>query len=647
MKKTGCLILLSFMFVGMQAQSLKRLLKQGQEAMSNLDYSSAAQIYNQVILLDSSKLDYQVLFADASRLNYDNTEALHWYQKVFKIDNGKTYKEVPFYIAVQLKNIGKYKEAKKYFDKYYKKQRNSKDKTKKQLALKAKQEFESCDYAQVLLKTPVNVKVEHLDSMVNSKVSEYAPFEWDSTLYFSSLRDKSKQDANAVGFNKLYTSQKKNNRWQKANELDSLFNKNGIHNANTSFNNDFTKVYLSRCGSINASQYHCEIYSSEFINGHWKELKKLPAPINISGSNNTQPCVSKLDNKEVLFFASDRSGGEGGMDIWYSYINNDGTYDAPINAGKKINTIEDDITPWYVRENNTLYFSSTWHMGLGNFDVFKTEYNNNEFSPPQNLGYPINSSYNDIYYSLNSKKDRAYISSNRIGSYFEDKPSCCNDIYTFTVTPLSIPPEPIDTTVLLMNQMKVLVPLTLYFHNDEPEPKTKVIATKKNYKKTYDDYTVLKSKYLSEYPKGLDGESKDLAVNRVENFFEDSVDAGMQDLEKFALLLEQVLQRGEKVKITMKGYCSPLASTDYNVNLAKRRISSLRNYFMEYKNGIFVKYVDNTNEAEGKIEFFNEDIGELPVSKVSDDVKDVRNSVYSPYAAAERKIQIIAVSYLK
>lgn len=647
MKKTGCLILLSFMFVGMQAQSLKRLLKQGQEAMSNLDYSSAAQIYNQVILLDSSKLDYQVLFADASRLNYDNTEALHWYQKVYKIDNGKTYKEVPFYIAVQLKNIGKYKEAKKYFDKYYKKQRNSKDKTKKQLALKAKQEFESCDYAQVLLKTPVNVKVEHLDSMVNSKVSEYAPFEWDSTLYFSSLRDKSKQDANAVGFNKLYTSQKKNNRWQKANELDSLFNKNGIHNANTSFNNDFTKVYLSRCGSINASQYHCEIYSSEFINGHWKEFKKLPAPINISGSNNTQPCVSNLDNKEVLFFASDRSGGEGGMDIWYSYINNDGAYELPINAGKKVNTIEDDITPWYVRENNTLYFSSTWHMGLGNFDVFKTEYNNNEFSPPQNLGYPINSSYNDIYYSLNSKKDRAYISSNRIGSYFEDKPSCCNDIYTFTVTPLTIPPEPIDTVALLMNQMKVLVPLTLYFHNDEPEPKTKVIVTKKNYKKTYDDYTILKPKYLLEYPKGLDGESKDLAVNRVENFFEDSVDAGMQDLEKFALLLEQVLRRGEKVKITMKGYCSPLASTDYNVNLAKRRISSLRNYFMEYKNGIFVKYVDNTNEAEGKIEFFNEDIGELPVSKVSDDVKDVRNSVYSPYAAAERKIQIIAVSYLK
>jgi hypothetical protein len=635
---------------GLFSQSIKSFLKQGSEAMSKKDYSSAAQIYNQIILIDSSKIEYQLLFADASRLNYDGDIALHWYQKIYKKDNGKVYKEVPFYIAMQLKTNGKYKDAKKYFDKYFKKNRNSKDKEKARLAAKAKQEFESCDMAQVIIKNPLDVKVFHLDSAVNSKVSEYAPFEYDSLLYFSSLRDKSKQDAAGVGFNKLYTahkSAKKPNRFLRAKELDSLFNKSNIHNANTSFNADFTKVFVSRCGAINATQYRCEIYVSDFKDGHWAELQKLPSPINVSGSNTTQPCLSEINDKPVLFFSSDRGAGEGAMDIWYAFMKDDGTFETPINAGKKVNTIEDDITPWFVKENNTLYFSSTWHKGLGNFDIFTSEFKNNEFTEPQNIGYPINSSYNDIYYSVNSKKDKAYISSNRLGSYFEDKPNCCNDIYSFPITPLTEPPKPIDTTALLINQMKVLVPLTLYFHNDEPEPKTKVIVTKKNYKKTYDDYTVLKQKYFAEYAKGLEGEQKELAINRVENFFEDSVDAGMQDLDKFALLLEQVLLRGEKVKITMKGYCSPLASTDYNVNLAKRRISSLRNYFMEYRNGIFVKYVDNLNETEGKIEFFNEDIGELPISTVSDDVKDVRNSVYSPYAASERKIQIIAISYLK
>ena len=659
LKKVIYLFVLCFgMLVNTQAQSIKQLLKQGSDAMSIKDYSSATQIYNQIILIDSSNVTYQLLFADASRLNYDNATALHWYEKIFKQDNGKTYTEVPFYIATQLKNTGKYKDAKKYFDKYYKKQKNSKDKTKKQLALKAKQEFEACDIAQILVKNPVDVKILHLDSLVNSKVSEYAPFEYDSLLYFSSLRDKSKSDANGVGFNKLYTAHKsptKENKFLKAQELDSLFNKNGIHNANTSFNADFTKIFVSRCGAINASQYKCEIFVSNFKDGHWTELQKLPAPINVEGSNTTQPCFSELNGKDALFFASDRGAGEGAMDIWYAYMNKDESFETPINAGKKVNTIEDEITPWYVKENNTLFFSSTWHKGLGNFDIFKSEYKNTtstgsvqyEFTDAQNLGYPINSSYNDIYYSINSKKDKAYISSNRLGSYFEDKPSCCNDIYSFPITPLTEPPKPIDTTALIINQMKVLCPLTLYFHNDEPEPKTKVIVTKKNYKKTYEDYTVLKQKYFAEYTKGLEGDAKNLAQNRVENFFEDSVDAGMQDLEKFAQLLEQVLARGEKVKITMKGYCSPLASTDYNVNLAKRRISSLQNYFLEYNNGEFVKYVNNTNPAEGNIEFTNEDIGELPISKVSDDVKDVRNSVYSPYAAMERKIQIIAVSYLK
>ncbi len=652
LKKTHTLFFLLCFLLGtsLYSQSIKQYLKLGSEATVKKDYSSAAQYYNQVILIDSSKIKYQLLFADASRLNYDNDVSLHWYLKIYKKDNGKTFKEVPFHIATLLKGTGKYKDAKKYFDKYYKKQRNSKDKEKARLAAKAKQEFESCDIAQVLVKNPVDVKVIHLDSAVNSKVSEYAPFEYDSLLYFSSLRDKSHTDAAGVGFNKLYTakkSAKKQNKFLRAKELDSLFNKSAIHNANTSFNADFTKVFVSRCGALNASQYRCEIYVSDFKNGHWTELQKLPSLINVSGSNTTQPCLSEINGKQVLFFSSDRTAGEGAMDIWYAFMNYDGTFGTPINAGKKINTIEDDITPWFVKENKTLYFSSTWHKGLGNFDIFTSEFKDNAFTDAQNIGYPINSSYNDIYYSVNSKKDRAYISSNRLGSYFEDKPNCCNDIYSFPITPLTEPAKPIDTTALLINQMKVLVPLTLYFHNDEPEPKTKVIVTKKNYKKTYEDYIALKPKYLMEYPKGLDGESKDYALNRVENFFEDSVDAGMQDLDKFALLLDQVLKRGEKVKITMKGYCSPLASTDYNVNLAKRRISSLRNYFMEYDNGKFVKFVDNTNEAEGRIEFFNEDIGELLVSKVSDDVKDVRNSVYSPYAAAERKIQIIAISYMK
>lgn len=628
--------------------------------MAEKDYYSAAQYFNKLILIDSTEISYQNSYAEASRLNYDYDIAYHWYEKVLKRDNGKVYTETAFWMGSILKSKARYKEAKKLFDKYYKKQRNSKDKRKKQLAAKAKQETDACDLAMILIKNPENVVVEHLDSMVNSKVSEYAPFELDSVLFFSSLRDdgKNKRDINNIGYNKLYTSKKLAEHWEKAKALDSLFNANNIHNANTAFNDDLTKIFVSRCTAKNLIEYTCQIYFSEYKDKAWTTLKPLPEPINLAGLNTTQPCVGKFKitdtavakvygkygGKELLFFSSNRGGGQGGMDIWYAPFDSLLNFETPVNLGPKINSEEDEITPWFVKEINTLFFSSTWHKGLGGFDIFKSEYKNGDFGDPVNAGYPINSSYNDIYYSINSHKNKAYLSSNRIGSYFEEKQSCCNDIYCFTIPSLYEPPKPVDTTKHIIEQMKVLVPLTLYFHNDEPDPRTKAITTKKNYKKTYDDYQALKPKYLREYTAGLDGDQKEQAENRVANFFEDSVDAGMHDLDKFASLLKSVLLRGEKVKITMKGFCSPLASTDYNVNLAKRRISSLRNYFMEYENGVFVKYVDNKVENEGSILFTDEDIGELPVSKVSDDVKDVKNSVYSPYAASERKIQIIAIS---
>jgi tetratricopeptide (TPR) repeat protein len=630
------------------SQSKKNLYIKGQKSLDDKDYFSAAQYFNQLIMLDSTQIVYQYKYAEASRLNYDLDIALYWYQKVMKIDNARMYPETPFWIASLIKSKARYKEAKKYFEKFYKANKSSKEPTRKRLVLKAKQEMEACDDALILISNPVNVTIEHLDTTVNSKVSEYAPFEADTALYFSSLRytQKSKKDINNVAYNKLYTSRKVSEKWEKAKELDSLFNASNIHNANTSFNEDLTRIFVSRCTAINSTEYTCQIYFSQYVNGHWTVLKPLPAPINIYNTNTTQPNVGKLNGKDVLFFSSNRPGGQGGMDIWYSEFDKSLHFEDPVNAGKKVNSAEDEITPWFVKENNTLYYSSTWHKGLGGFDIFKSLFSNNEFVAPENAGYPINSSYNDIYYSVNNARDRVYISSNRLGSYFEEKQSCCNDIYSFSIPKLTIPevPKPIDTTKVLMDQLRVLVPLTLYFHNDEPDPKTKNITTKKNYKKTYEEYIALKGSYYTQYTEGLLGDEKSVAENRLLNFFEDSVDAGMHDLDKFAVLLEEVLARGENVKITMKGYCSPLASTDYNVNLAKRRISSLRNYFMEYKGGIFAKYINTEKPEESQLVMTDVDIGELPVSKVSDDVKDVKNSVYSPFAAAERKIQIIAVS---
>lgn len=628
------------------SQKTKALLADGDKAFADKDYFSAAGYYNRAILQDSSDIVIQYKYAEASRLNFDYAIAEHWYSKVFKKDaQGKLYPECSFWLATLKKNKGNYKDAKKMFDKYAKKNKKKKD---SYFVKKAIQEVAACDLAQLLVARPdKSIAIIHLDSTVNSKVSEYAPFQVDSLLYFSSLRDGSDRDKkNSVNFNKIYTSvQNDSVNWQKAIELDTLFNRNGIHNANTSFNEDYTKVYITRCVPKNAMEFNCDIYSSEYKNGHWTSLQKLPAEINAKGATNTQPAVGFLGEEEVLFFSSNRPGGEGAMDIWYSKINKDGSYGKAINAGKKVNSIEDEKTPFYCKPCQELYFSSNWHKGLGGLDIFKSLYKDGQLGEPTNLGSPINTSYNDLYFSINSKETQAFLSSNRLGSYFEEKESCCNDIYMIKLPKIDEPPKKVDSTQIFVTQMKLLVPLTLYFHNDEPDKKTLAITTPKNYKKTYEDYSAMRDLYKKEYSKGAKDADLERAIGDIDNLFDDSVDAGMQDLEKFAQLLKKVLADSEKVTITMKGFCSPLASTDYNVNLAKRRISSLRNYFREYENGVFVKYIDNKNPKEGSITFLDEDIGELKARpNVSDDYYDTKNSIYNPVAALERKIQIIAIS---
>jgi hypothetical protein len=121
----------------------------------------------------------------------------------------------------------------------------------------------------------------------------------------------------------------------------------------------------------------------------------------------------------------------------------------------------------------------------------------------------------------------------------------------------------------------------------------------------------------------------------------------MINLDKFSSILTSVMNKNQKVKITLKGFCSPRSSTKYNINLAKRRISCVENYFSEYNNGLFKKYINNKNPNEGGILFIEEEIGELPTSTVSDDFNDERNSIYSPFAGLERKIKVLSIDLIK
>ena len=183
-KRLCCLILilishLSIFTSTLHAQKLKQLLTDGDKAFTDNDFFSAAIYYNQAILQDSTDITIQYRYAEASRLNYDYDIAGHWYAKVFKKDpQGKLYPECSFWIATIKKNKGKYKDAKRMFDKYVRKNKRKKG---SYFVKKAFQESAACDYAQLLMTSPdKSINMIHLDSAVNSKMSEYAPVEVDS-----------------------------------------------------------------------------------------------------------------------------------------------------------------------------------------------------------------------------------------------------------------------------------------------------------------------------------------------------------------------------------------------------------------------------------------------------------------------------------
>ena len=135
---------------GVSAQKLKQLLEDGDKAFAENDFFSAAIYYNKAILQDSSDISIQYKYAEASRLNFDYDIADRWYNKVYKKDpSGKLYPECVFWLATIKKSKGKYKDAKKMFEKYAKKNKKKKD---SYYVKKANQEVLSCDYAQLLIK---------------------------------------------------------------------------------------------------------------------------------------------------------------------------------------------------------------------------------------------------------------------------------------------------------------------------------------------------------------------------------------------------------------------------------------------------------------------------------------------------------------
>ncbi len=667
-----------FMALGASAQTVSQLIKAGDKKIEEGDYYAASQYYRDALNKDEENIELNYKYAEACRVFNDLDGASYGYRAVIKLDKINRYPMAHFWLGEILRSTCECKcaEAQKLFHRFQTKYRK-----KDYYYAKAQQEIEACAWVKDHAQKNDSIKIEHLGKDINTPQSEFnAVHVFPDKIQFSSLRNISTDKKNEKYLVRIYNQPPNPQPVYMPNGVNAELNI-----GNGAYSPDSRKFFFTQCEQKDKSTTRCDIYVTKFVDFKWTTAEKLSDKVNDTSATNTQPAVGyDKSGSEILFFASNREGGKGQMDIWMSKLNADGTYALAVNAGDKLNTAGNEVTPFYDVNYRKLYFSSDWHYGFGGYDIFETAGEGTDWTTPKNLLQPVNTPQNDLYYTKAIDNSRAYITSNRKGSYFIEAETCCNDIYAYNTgtkidrrdtlvvakkdTPVVTKPDTAvtvavvdvpavnspDTTAVVQSQptvvapkfideklkkVKQLLPVELYFHNDEPDAKTLSDTTNLDYKQTYEAYAALRYEYEREYPKSLTKTERAEGVAEVKKLFSDKVDAGYYNLVVFSAQLLELLQQGNKLDITIKGYCSPLNFNEYNIKLGYRRVASLRNYFFHYRDGILLPYIGN-----GSLVLKTESLGEETANKaISDNREDKPSSVYSPAAAAERRVEIISV----
>lgn len=293
--------------------------------------------------------------------------------------------------------------------KYYKFSKSKKTKIDSKYLVDIDNKIKECNYAIELLKTPVKVDIILLNENVNSENEEYVPVITadESELFFTSRRPNTtggKTDKKLFDYYEdIYYSKKVNGNWTKAENIGTPINSD-LHDATIGLSLDGQKLFLYRSNKRGVGN----IYISERNGNKWDEPKMLPKPIN-SKYKETSACFAPDGN--TIYFVSNRPNGLGGKDIYKATKDENGVWGEEKNLGNIVNTEKDEDAVFLHPDGKTLYFSSKGHSTMGGYDIFKTIYTNGKWSTPENIGYPINTSDDDVCFVLTASGEYGYYTS--------------------------------------------------------------------------------------------------------------------------------------------------------------------------------------------------------------------------------------------
>ena len=392
-------------------------LKQYQAMKTELALSEI----NKALIEDSTFVEAWLLKADLSASMRDYETEILSYKKVISI-NPQCSPKVYYNLGDAEYTLGKYKESRFHLQRaLLATGMSQRDRSK------VKRLLQCVDFSLKSIANPVVYEPISLGSNVNSVNNEYWPSLTadENTMIFTIELESKETDVlgNVKGQEDIFITKKTHEGlWEKSESISPNINSSKNEGSQT-ISSDNRLLFFTSCNRTDVIG-HCDLYFTERVRSGWLIPVNAARPL-ISNAWDSQPCLAS--DGMTIFFVSNRPGGKGGMDIWKSTLTESGTWGEPVNLGDSINTPGEEMSPFIHPDNQTLYFSSDGHIGLGRQDIYMAKLKqDNTWSTPVNLGYPINTFNDETGLIVNAKGSMAYFSSDR-------NPKRGKDIYTFAL----------------------------------------------------------------------------------------------------------------------------------------------------------------------------------------------------------------------
>ena len=399
-------------------------LKKADALFKNYSYADASKAYEEILQnIKSPSTQTLKNAADSYYFISDGRNALKWYKKLYEAQ-GNNLTDIYYLRYIQsLKAVMDYDEADKMTKEYLTKKGDQKEINR---YVAQKKQLDSLAKARPLY------AIKNLD--INTSKSDFGATFFQDRIVFTSARDTTKFSEKLYTWNNqpflnLYVTERNPADGSLFNETVFLPNvMTKYHEATATFDVYGKTIYYStnivkknKLVVDEAKVNNFQIIKGDIVNNKLEN----PQKVFFDSDEYSVGHPSLSEDGKWLFFASDMTGGYGETDLYYVKIAADGTMSSPVNLGPKINTLGNDLFPFF--RNGKLYFSSDGHYGLGDLDVYESTFlADGTFSEPKNLGAPINSNKDDFAYMIDGTDTFGYISSNRAEGKGDD------DIYSFT-----------------------------------------------------------------------------------------------------------------------------------------------------------------------------------------------------------------------